>query len=49
MNKYKCAKCGKVLQLGDVAWNRWGNLYCDDCDKKYPAPLMAVYYGGKLK
>ena len=40
--------CGKRLRKGDAAFDRWGILLCDACDKVTPASVMAVYYGGKL-
>lgn len=40
--------CGKPLRRGDMAWDRWGIVLCDDCDKARPASIMAVYYGGRL-
>ena len=47
--KYKCCKCGKQLVPGDEAADRWGQLYCHDCNEKYPPPFMAVYQIGVLK
>lgn len=40
--------CGKVLRRGDHAWDRWGIVLCDKCDKARPASFVAVYYGGRL-
>jgi len=40
--------CGKPLRRGEMVWDRWGIILCDDCDKKRPASIMAVYYGGRL-
>jgi hypothetical protein len=50
MAKQKIDKrcCGKKLSMGDTAYNRWGILMCEECDKKNPAPFMAAYAGGKL-
>ena len=40
--------CGKKLNIGDRAVNRWGRYLCLDCDKKHPASLMGVYTEGDL-
>ena len=40
--------CKKPLRRGDSAWDRWGIMLCDDCDKSKPASILAVYYGGRL-
>jgi hypothetical protein len=45
MRKYGC---GKVLNKGDMAFDRWGIILCPECDEATPASLMAVYYGGRL-
>jgi len=41
--------CGKKLKVGDLAFNRWGVIICEECDKKHLAPMFAVYEGGYLK
>jgi hypothetical protein len=40
--------CGKELKKGELVHNRFGILVCNDCDQKYPAPLMAVYSSGNI-
>jgi hypothetical protein len=41
--------CGKELNNGDLAYNRFGVLMCKDCDEKNPPPFMGVYEFGNLK
>lgn len=50
MTKQKIDKrcCGRQLNMGDTAYNRYGILMCEECDEKNPALFMAVYEGGKL-
>ena len=50
MTKQKIDKrcCGKQLSMGNMAWNHYGVLMCDECDRKNPGTFMAVYEGGKL-
>jgi hypothetical protein len=44
----KVTGCGKQLQIGDRAVNRWGKYLCLDCDKRHPHPILAVYTQGVL-
>ena len=41
--------CGVTISRGEQAWDRWGIILCDQCDKKKPASRLAAYYGGLLK
>ena len=41
--------CGRLIRKGELAWDRWGIILCDQCDKDTPAPHLAVYHGGLLK
>lgn len=40
--------CGRMIPKGQFAADRWGRIICLDCDRSYPAPLMAVYTVGRL-